>query len=391
MRIIYIGAFRLPCYDAAAARVLNNARALKMSGHEISFISWGGSYREMDLCSDGKYRIDGMEYIITNELEVEGSIFQKFFLLINRGQKTLSTLNAMTSQPDVIILYNANYGWTNTMLRFCYNNNIILVNDITEWFDPNELYFFQRRANDRNMEKLQHKVKNKIVISSYLNSYYNDSNNLLVPPLCNPNDSKWGLEIEDKRVPNYDGVTLIYAGTPAKKDNLLSAIRVVNRLAIEGKSIRMIILGCERDVFISNNQNCFESSELHQNIIFLGRVLQDKVPAYYKKADFMVLLREPTRKNMAGFPTKVAEAITAGVPVITNNTSDLPRYVHDGQNGFLLGHYDDKSLYDLLLYKVLPLSVEERIRMKKNATDSSKSFNYESYIKEFDSFIKNLI
>ena len=29
MNIIYLGAFRLPNYDAAAPRVLNNARALR--------------------------------------------------------------------------------------------------------------------------------------------------------------------------------------------------------------------------------------------------------------------------------------------------------------------------------------------------------------------------
>jgi hypothetical protein len=40
MKIIYIGSFRFPIYDAAASRVLNNARALRLYGHEVKFISW---------------------------------------------------------------------------------------------------------------------------------------------------------------------------------------------------------------------------------------------------------------------------------------------------------------------------------------------------------------
>ncbi len=42
MRIIYIGSFRFPTFDAAAARVLNNAKAIAKSDHEVSVISWGG-------------------------------------------------------------------------------------------------------------------------------------------------------------------------------------------------------------------------------------------------------------------------------------------------------------------------------------------------------------
>ena len=45
MNILYIGAFRLPNLDAAAPRVLNNAKAMREAGHNVKFISWGGKYR----------------------------------------------------------------------------------------------------------------------------------------------------------------------------------------------------------------------------------------------------------------------------------------------------------------------------------------------------------
>jgi glycosyltransferase involved in cell wall biosynthesis len=41
---------------------------------------------------------------------------------------------------------------------------------------------------------------------------------------------------------------------------------------------------------------------------------------------------------MAGFPTKFVEAITCGIPVVTNNTSDLQFYLKEGVNGYFLGY-----------------------------------------------------
>lgn len=391
MNIIYIGSFRFPSFDAAAARVLNNSKAITKAGHQVLVISWGGAYRDKDLCEDGKYRIDGsIEYIVTNELDTNGGFFSKMKNFMKRGRITIGYLKTLHCQPDIIILYNATNEWTRKMMNYCIRHQIFIVHDITEWYSSNELYFFQWIPNWLNMTVTQHKIKNKILISTWLNHYYERSNNLLIPPLCDRNESKWTNTLDEDVIPSFDGITLIYAGVPGKKDSLHTVIKVVNRLAYKGKPIRLLILGCELNTYYASNRKFLEDSNLHENILFLGRVSQDLVPAYYKKSDFMVLLRESTRKNMAGFPTKVAEAITAGVPVITNNTSDLPKYIHDGQNGFILKSCDEKSLYNLLLYKVLPLSEEERIRMKKHTTDSSKSFNYETYINEFDSFIKNL-
>lgn len=67
------------------------------------------------------------------------------------------------------------------------------------------------------MTYLQRKVSNKICISTYLKDYYCESNNLLLPPLCNHSDSKWKTNIEDERVKSFNGITIIYAGNPAKK------------------------------------------------------------------------------------------------------------------------------------------------------------------------------
>ncbi len=390
MRIVYVGAFRLPNYDAAAARVLNNAKAFRELGHEVLFISWGGSYNQNDLCEDGCYRTCGFQYIITGELEDGGSIVNRLLSKIKRGNVSLSILNGQIQHPDLIILYNANNDWTRKLIKYCNRNEIFIASDITEWYDNNELHIIDILPNTINMKHTQNLVKNKILISSYLFNYYKNSNNILLPPLCDQNDDKWNGTIEDNRVKSFNGITLIYAGTPGKKDCLHTAINAVNTLSLEGGRIRLLILGVSKEAYLQDYKKYLLTPNLSENVVFLGRVSQDLIPSYYKLADFMIFLREPTRKNMAGFPTKFAESIMAGVPVITNATSDLSNFIVDGRNGFLVEGYKFESVLNILRDKVLSLNNESVKKMKVTTRENSYLFDYRHYIKDIALFLQRL-
>lgn len=389
MNIIYIGAFRLPNLDAAAPRVLNNAKAFRALGHDVSFISWGGAYRKEDLCKDGKYRVCGFEYRISGDLPLRGSIIERIETKLFRGQKSIKILKSMP-KPDLIIIYNAVNSFSKRMIKYCKKNGIKLANDMNEWYDNNELHLTDILPNYINMTHTQHKIRNKIVISSFLNNYYTESNNVIIPPLCDPEETKWSATVEDERVKPFDGITLIYAGNPAKKDCIHSVINAVNTLANEGKAIRFLILGITREAYMKQHAQSLLNTILHENVLFLGCVSQDLVPAYYKKADFMVLLREPNRKSMAGFPTKFAESMTSGVPVITNSTSDLNKYVVDGKTGFMVEGYDYNSVLFTLKYSVLTIKKEDINDMKSYVRKSNGAFDWRNRVNDFKMFLDKL-
>lgn len=390
MKIVYCGAFRLPNLDAAAPRVLNNGRAMQACGHTVSFISWGGNYRASDICPDGKYRIEGMEYAVTNEIDNTGNIISRLKALHRRGEKTITLLEGMTEKPDVIIMYNADYRWTRKLLAYCRQWHIRLVNDITEWYDKHDLHFYDRLPYHVNMVYTQKRVNNKIVISSCLANYYKESNNIVIPPLCNIKEEKWNISLPQGEIESFNGITLIYAGNPKKKDDVHTVINVVNELANEGAKVRFIILGITKGDYLKKYASLLKTKEISRNIIFMGRVSQDLIPAYYKKADFMILLREKSRKNMAGFPTKFAESFCAGVPVITTKTSDLKKYLVDGVTGFFLDDNDENSLRDLLINKVLNLSKDEKENMKRRVESEKLRFHYETYIEPIGRFLDSM-
>ena len=165
MKILYLGAFRLPNFDAAAPRVLNIARTLRGAGHEVSFISWGGKQRDEDRCDDGVWRVDGFPYTVTNELPQPGlSAIGRLRNKFQRGNKTKCLLSKWPEPIDVIITYNNSIcRW---LIPFSKKHGIKLINDITEWYARNELNPLEWISYAYDMHCIQKKVKNKIVNSS---------------------------------------------------------------------------------------------------------------------------------------------------------------------------------------------------------------------------------
>lgn len=387
MNIIYVGAFRFPKYDAAAARVLNNVRAFIVCGHSVEVVSWGGKYENSDKWYGDVDSYQGIKYTITGELDREGGLLSKIKNRLFRGSKTISILKSKGRSIDLLISYNPEMSFNLKLMRFARKRGIKYANDITEWSDRNEHRFIEHIVDAINMKKTSHRVMNKIVISSFLNNYYKKSNNLLLPPLCDLTEDKWKITQETDIIINP--VTLIYAGNPARKDCLHIVINAVQKKVTEGKNLRLIIIGVTKDEYIIKYGDLLETIPLSDSIVFMGRLPQEQVPRFYKKSDFMVLMREPTRKSMAGFPTKFVESFAAGVPVIANITSDLDLYLKDGKTGFVVKENSKMALNEVL-DKISQLEPSDILKLKLNVKAESMRFDYHYHIDAFNKFITKL-
>lgn len=390
MRIIYLGSFRLPNGDAAAARVLNVARTLRLAGHEISFISWGGLEGDETRSEDGVCKVDGFPFVVTGEIDYTGGLLNKAKTWLQQGNRTKFLLRKQLGQYDAIISYNCSIiGW---LVSFCKKNNIKLISDLTEWYSFSELKPISIPKYLWDMTVVQRSVLNKIVISSYLDNYYYESHNIVVPATCDAAEDKWhnNLGYAEAFISPFEGITLIYAGTPAKKDLVHNVVNAVQKLAVEGYPLRFVILGITRDQYLANYSNLLYTCNLHKNIIFLGRVTQDVIPSFYHASDFMIFLRERNRKSNAGFPTKFAESFTSGTPVIANLTSDLGMYLMDTKTGFVVNEPTVESVYNVLKNKVISMDRDNINDLKKRTKAVAVRLDYHSYKTQLKDFINNL-
>ena len=122
-------------------------------------------------------------YFAENDIDIKAkTIFERIYNFFYSGKYALKIINELKDNVDIIIGYNPTMYFTNKIMKICTDNKIGYISDITEWHDANEFpgnrFAPPAWINDLNMYITQKKVKNKILISTYLDEFYKNSNNV---------------------------------------------------------------------------------------------------------------------------------------------------------------------------------------------------------------------
>jgi glycosyltransferase involved in cell wall biosynthesis len=396
MKVIYTGGFRFPDKDAASQRVLNTGKVFRKIGYDVIFFGWEKAERTSDVSDSGEYFYQGFQYVSQNELD-RGftNPLTRLFNFIFKGHKTILNLKKYIkdNKVDVIVAYNANSYFLYKLHKLTKKLSIRLICDCTEWYEPEHLrggkYGLSNLDNNTRINKVYPRIKNIIVISSFLEKHLNvlNCNTIVVPPLVDLSEEKWNYKTGAAKKIDNNIIRLIYAGDPGKKDLLapfFEALRIVNK----DFRFELLLLGSsENDI----KKQYFESEEIiPKYVVIKGRIPMEEVPAFYRSAHFSILLRENKRYAHAGFPTKLVESLSSGVPIITNDTSDIKKYIIDDFNGILLDNYSVKNIIECLEGLTL-LTNEEICQMSANAKATAlTSFDFNNYSKDLKHFLNTL-
>lgn len=357
--ILYIGGFMLPDKNAAAHRVLGNAKALRALGYNVVFIDCNKECNEVLSSKSKCYGFDrwSMKYD-----------YRRFISI-----RALKNVYTNYSNVKYIIAYNYPSIALVQMLKFAKKRSVKVIADVTEWYTAagNNLINKTLKGMDSyyRMNILQKKVDGVIAISGYLYDYYNKYvKTIVVPPTVDAYDNKWnGIKtVEDEKV------RLVYAGSPGKnKDKINYIIKALDE--VSNNDYVMDVLGITVQKYLGYYPEDKDLLlRLKDKVFFHDVMPHTDVLNYIKKADFSIFYREKTRVTMAGFPTKFVESISCGTPVITTRTSDLEDYLENGINGFFID--DIKSD----LKRILQFDKRYLKAMKKNV--DKYIFDYHKYI-----------
>src|SRR5262249_52385182 len=132
-------------------------------------------------------------------------------------------------------------------------------------------------------------------------------------------------------------------------------------------------------------------ARLGSSIVYQDRAPQSAIPQMLAGCDFSVLLRPHSRYAEAGFPTKLVESLSSGLPIITNVTSDIFEYVRDLEEGAIVPGYSPAA-FAQTLGRVLALPAERRQYMRAKARERARlSFDYRHHSPEIGDFIRQAI
>lgn len=380
-KIIYVGPYSFPNGGAAARRILGNCLSLRGAGYDVTITS-GQMQNDCDVLE-----YEGFPVVSLNERCYEHyPALVKHLLYLGMGKKTVEWLDSLVDKPRAVILYSGYSPYLIHLLKWCKKNNVKLIFDAVEWYEPPSLMAKLFSPYHLNialaMNYLSPKAKNIIAISNYLEKYYlsKGCHTLNVPPT---------LDLQ-KLTPRLNGtdtnaLKLVYTGVPGKKDLLDVVIQAVVQLKQEGVLVELHLAGdCS---FLVNKYSDFVDDCIFDHGFLSHSAALDLVSG----ADFSVLFRPDQRSSHAGFSTKFVESLSLGTPVIGNLTSDLSEHLIDGKTGMVCASADVNAVKEKIK-EAASLSQDQLIQMRTTSREhAEKHFDYRVYTNKFSFFIQKLM
>lgn len=389
--VVVVGQFLFPDGDAPGSYVLGLGRALRGAGFSVAFAGRERSGRPADLGADGVYRYDGFPYVPTGETGVDAlSRAVRLGRMYLTAGPTMTRLAGLVSdRTRAVIVYNAPACLLLRLRPFCRARRVALVACCTEWYDPGHIFGGRLGPfafdSALRMRWLQPRIGRVIAVSSFLADYYRrrGCEVVRVPPLVDTT----GCPEAD--APAGDVLKLVYAGDPGRKDLLGNVLRSLHALRGERPKVELHAVGPTREGLarcLGGDAGILD--DLGDTVVCHGRVPRAEAQRLVRASDFSVLLRPDRRYAHAGFPTKVGESLSLGVPVLANVTSDIGEYVRDGKEGLLLPGcgLDD---FAVGLRRALALGPADRAEMRRRARRrAGECFDYRNYVEPLGRFLR---
>ncbi len=377
--IIYFGGLELPDKNAAASRVLNNAKAIREAGCQVVLI---GVSQDCDPdIQNTKTVYAGFDCWTMHFRTNRG----RFSRLVNVAQ--LHAILRLYPDTAAVILYNYPALGLYRFMRHCRKAGIALLADCTEWYLASGKNPAVRTVKWLDtylrMTVLQKKTDGVICISRFLENYYqNTVKTLYLPPLIDRQDGIW----QSERGMDDACVRLVYSGSPGRRKDRIDQI-IEGLYALRERSFLFWVVGItEAEYLAYYPQHKPILAGLSGKVVFLGRVSHQEAVSYVRRADFSVFFREHNRISAAGFPTKFVEAMSAGTPVITNMTSNLADYLADGKNGFFAEQHGGVQAT-----LAMAVSLDRETIGKMRANCNAATFDYRSYIQAVKKFLEGIL
>lgn len=368
--VLYIGNFNLPTGSASAQRVNVNKKIIEESGFKVIFIStFQASYELNENSSDiniSSVPLIGISHL-KNAIKEIGEEYIHSVIFYNYPSVALFRANKMLKKM-----------------------NIKSFADCTEWFGippkGNFLYKITKFLDTEfRMRNVQKQLDGVICISTYLEKYYSKSSRtMLLPNTIDTEDNKW---INQGYKNDSNEIKFIYAGNPGKyfeKESLDLIVDVMSSIDSPFLRVTLEIVGVEEEEFKKIYHEKYERNARLNNVIFSGKISHLSTVKRVKNSHYFIFFRPKTKANMAGFPTKLVESFGALTPVISNPVGDIPFYIEDKVNGYIIDNLEIEALKQEINEVIKNHSFQGELRKE---LINSNPFDYKKYTKVFAEFI----
>jgi len=387
--IIYVGGFELPDRNAAAHRVLSNGKILRELGYEVVFVgvdsarSVGAELLRREYFGFECWSVPYPKGVVAWLKYILGLSTIIKFLQKKRPAKVVG-----------VICYNYPSVAQGRIKLICRRAGMKMIADATEWYDASAGSLIHRiiKFTDTSLRMhIIHRLADGVITTSkYLTAFYDRKGKATVelPTLFDADKFQSPSPREDISRKRF-----IYVGSPFDagrvnktrsnlKERLDVCIEVFSQLYSAGEDFRFEIYGIDaKDYLHVFPEHSDMLQEMARCVVFKGKQPNQLVLKRIAECDFSIFFRDETRVTLAGFPSKLAESICCGTPVVSNEMVSLED--HAQSVGLFLAARGEELA---LIKKVMALSPRE-INAVKQCSYQSRTFDYRNYIDKVAAFM----
>lgn len=215
-----------------------------------------------------------------------------------------------------------------------------------------------------------------ITCSSYLKDYYQQYTkstcDFLILPVVVDVNSYSSL----KR--NVNSKFITYCGDfSGSKDGLVILLEAFSKVIRIHPQYKLKLIGG------TNSQKDFDrinemvhTLQLIDSVVFTGRVPHSSIPSLLCDSSILVLSRPMNKQAEGGFPSKLAEYLSTGIPTLVTNVGEISVYFEDNIDIFL-SEPDSSSKFANKIISIID-NYEYAISVGKKGQEKVKMFDYKS-------------
>lgn len=197
-----------------------------------------------------------------------------------------------------------------------------------------------------------------ISITPYVNNMIEPMTKAHVYNIDNPVDERF-FNVDRRPKPGR----ILTVGWISDRKNTLGSVQAFQRVVSKGADAVLVVAGEPRDAgYYQHVKDYVDRHDLGRVVRFVGHIRHDQLLDELAKASVFLL---PSRQENA--PMAIAEAMAAGVPVVTSNCCGMPFMVREGQTGFLIDPNDPDQIADRLGMLVGDDGVRNRMEQRSRA------------------------
>ena len=397
--IVYVGGFELPDKNAAAQRVLANAKIFRDLGYQVVFIGVDKTLKANHDILDTKTYVQGFDSWRVPYPNTKRQ-WLKQMSSIGHIKKVVEQYGNGHFYAIIGYNYPALALWR--LKNYADRIRSLCLADVTEWYGSSgggALFNAVKWLDTSCRMRCVHLQMDGVITPSfYLTNFYGKKGCKVVelPTLYDVVDNPLVRCRKDVNLP----MRFLYAGSAFNvnrvnkhrsniKDRLDKVITMFSEAAKVNSNFVLDIYGLSKENYLSVfDEHSTLLEKLKENVVFYGRKPHEEIVRNIQEADFTVFIRDIDRVVEAGFPSKFSESISYGTPVLCNMISNIRKYVQEGKNTIIIDKDDCEQQVGVLLN--LFQEGEEKVQEMKDYCQAHTVFDYRSFLKPVENFLEEV-